>query len=82
MQQLALCAIPNPGTQHHALLTAMQRGERLTVAEALTRYGVYALSQRMGELRRMGWPIEAEMVRTETGKRVARYRLECEQRLM
>lgn len=39
------------------LLEALERGERLTVGEALNRYGCYALSQRMGELRAMGWPI-------------------------
>ena len=68
--------VPEKGTQCHTLLLAMQRGERLTVAEALSRYGVYALSQRMGELKRAGWPIESEMVEVKPGTRVARYRLE------
>ena len=67
--------VPEKGTQCHTLLLAMQRGERLTVAEALSRYGVYALSQRMGELKRMGWPIESEMVEVKPGTRVARYRM-------
>ena len=67
--------VPEKGTQCHTLLLAMQRGERLTVAEALSRYGVYALSQRMGELKRAGWPIESEMVEVKPGTRVSRYRL-------
>ena len=67
--------VPEKGTQCHTLLLAMQRGERLTVAEALSRYGVYALSQRMGELKRAGWPIESEMVEVKPGTRVARYRM-------
>ena len=65
--------VPEKGTQCHTLLLAMQRGERLTVAEALSRYGVYALSQRCGELKRMGWPVESEMRSVPSGKRVAVY---------
>ena len=65
---------PAAGTQCYELLAALQRGERLTVAEALTRYGIYALSQRAGELRRAGWPVVSEMVKVESGKRVAQYR--------
>ena len=42
---------------------AMRQGVRLTVAKALTQYGVYALSQRVGELKRKyGWPIKSRMV--------------------
>lgn len=71
----APCRVPESGTQCHALLLAMQRGERLTVAEALTTYGVFALSQRCGELRRAGWPIKSRMIVTASGKRVAEYSL-------
>lgn len=70
--------IPDKGTQCRALLDAMQRGERLTVAVALSRYGVYALSQRCGELRnKLHWPIKSKMVETEGGARVACYWLEA-----
>lgn len=60
-------------TQNETLLAALRRGESLTVAEALSRYGVYALSQRVGELKATHPEIETEMVRTASGKRVARY---------
>lgn len=69
--------VPEPGTQCGALLRAFQRGERLTVAEALTRYGVYALSQRCGELRRSGWPIRDEWHESAGGARVKRYFIEA-----
>lgn len=60
--------------QREILIQAMRdRGEKLTVAEALTRYGCYALSQRMGEAIRAGYPIKSEMVKVPSGKRVARY---------
>lgn len=60
---LAPCRVPERGTQCYELLMAMQCGVRLTVAKALNEYGVYALSQRVGELRRVyGWPIESRFV--------------------
>ena len=67
--------MPAANTQNRSLLEAMQRGERLTVVEALTRYGVYALSQRVGELKRAGWPVQSRMIETTTGKHVAEYRM-------
>lgn len=65
--------IPPADTQCGVLLRAFQRGERLTVAEALSQYGVYALSQRVGELKRAGWPIKAERYKTPGGAVVCRY---------
>jgi len=55
--------VPVRGTQLYELLMAMKQGSRLTVAKALTRHGVYALSQRMGDLRDdYGWPIKSRFV--------------------
>jgi hypothetical protein len=54
--------VPDASTQCGVLLRALKNGERLTVATALSRYGVYALSQRLGELRRNGWPIQSRSV--------------------
>jgi hypothetical protein len=59
-------------TQCETLLAAFRRGESLTVAEALSRYGVYALSQRVGELIAAGHPIDSETVRIGRS-RVSRY---------
>lgn len=63
-------------SQQSDILTYLGNGHFLTVAEALRELGVYALSQRCGELRRQGYPIVSEMIKTPTGKRIARYRLE------
>lgn len=75
MTQLELepVRVPNRGTQHYELLTAMQAGERLTVAKALNKYGVYALSQRIGELKKMGWPISSRTVEAPGGARISEY---------
>ena len=62
-------------TQCDKLLAHFASGGTLTVAEALSQFGIYALSQRVGELKREGVPIEAEMVDTPGGARVARYRM-------
>lgn len=60
---IAECRMPDRGTQAYELLMVLQRGARLTVGKALMEHGVYALSQRMGELRReYGWPIQSRFV--------------------
>lgn len=71
--ELSPVRVPKSDTQHYALLMAMQRGERLTVASALSAYGVYALSQRVGELKRMGWPIQSRRVTVPSGACIAEY---------
>ena len=62
-------------TQCDRIADWLASGRTLTVAEALTQLGVYALSQRVGELKREGVPIERDMIETPGGARVARYRL-------
>ena len=39
-------------TQPDRLLAHFKNGGTLTVAEALTKFGVYALSQRVGEMKK------------------------------
>ena len=61
-------------TQLQALADAFDRGEHLTVAVALEKYGIYALSQRCGELeRKWGYPLDSRFVETPTGKRIKEY---------
>ena len=61
MPLLVECRVPEKKDgQLYELLMALQQGARLTVAKALNEHGVYALSQRMGDLRReYGWPIQS-----------------------
>lgn len=60
-------------TQLNILKAAFDRNEVLTVAEALTRYGLYALSQRAGELRRLGYPLDDDMITLPNGKHIKQY---------
>jgi hypothetical protein len=50
-------------------------GGSLTVTEAITAFGCYALSQRVGQLRReLGKPVVSTWEETPTGAKVKRYR--------
>jgi hypothetical protein len=59
-------------TQLQILADAFDRGEHLTVATALTKYGIYALSQRCGELAKW-YPVESQTITTASGKHVSEY---------
>lgn len=60
--------------QTDLLAAAFDRGEALTVASALSLYGIYALSQRCGDLRREGYPVQSEMISLPSGKHCKQYR--------
>jgi len=67
--------------QHKLIYEYIQRFGSITPLEAMRDLGVMALSQRIGEMKRLGFPIaETEMVevpnRYKKTTRVARYRLE------
>ena len=71
--EISFCQAPHRGTMVYELLCALQAGEKLTPLSALEKYRCFSLSQRMGELRRQGWPIRVEMVKVNSGKKVACY---------
>lgn len=60
-------------TQLEILADALDRGERLTMLAAIQNYGIGALSQRCGDLRRIGYPVESQTITTPTGKHVSEY---------
>ena len=56
------------------LIEAFDRGESLTVGEALDRYGIYALSQRCGELKRKrGYVVQKWWEKLPSGKHIRRW---------
>jgi hypothetical protein len=61
--------------QCSVLLNALKSGETLTPLDSLRKYHVLALSQRMTELKKLGWPVRTELVKMGT-KHIARYSLE------
>lgn len=60
--------------QQIMILNHLNLGRRLTVAEALQTYGIYALSQRVGELKRSGYDIRSRTV-TSGDKHFSEYYL-------
>ena len=66
--------IPPRGSQCYDILMALKQGMRLTVKTAMAQLGVYALSQRVGELRRKyGWPIQSRTVEIGPRTHVSEY---------
>lgn len=75
LELVAECKVPERGTMLYEILMALKNGERLTPLIALRKYDCLSLSQRVGELKRAGWPILTEMVQVPSGKKVAEYRM-------
>lgn len=59
--------------QLQLLRQAFDRGDMLTVWSALHLHGVYALSQRAGDLIKQGYPLAKGWLTTNDGKRVRTY---------
>jgi hypothetical protein len=57
------------------ILKALKNYEHMTVAYALRQYDIYALSQEIGRLKKLGWKIDSEFIKTSGGAHVKRYRL-------
>ncbi len=67
----------NDTTSHKQLLLAhVMTGKRITPLEALDLYQCFSLSQRMGDLRRDGIPIQSQLITLPNGKRISEYWLE------
>ncbi len=62
-------------TEAQKHLAGILRRRWLTSLDAALLHGVWALSQRCGELQRAGVCVDKRWVRTMTGKRVMAYRV-------
>ena len=60
-------------TQEQAILAHLESGLAITPLEALAKYGCFRLGARIWELKQRGWDIQSCMVKTATGKRIAKY---------
>lgn len=72
---LAECKVPPRGTVSYEILMALKQGYKLTPLMALQMFDCLSLSQRIGELKKEGWPIQTQMVQVNSGKKVAEYSL-------
>lgn len=76
IEYVAPVRVPAKDTVSYEILSLLKQGVKLTPLEALRRCGCLSLSQRIGELKRQGWPIKTELVQVRKGTRVAEYSLE------
>lgn len=68
-------------SQRLEILRHLAQGYSLTPLDALERFNCFALSQRIGELKREGWPIESRMITTKSNKRIACYEMNRDDRI-
>jgi helix-turn-helix protein len=57
------------------ILAYLKAGNRITPLESLELFGCFRLGARIYDLKRAGHKIESEMIKVQSGKRVASYRL-------
>ena len=60
-------------SQEKKILQWLTNGGTLTPLEALRKFGCLRLGARIYDLSRKGFKIKKEMIKLESGKRVARY---------
>lgn len=59
-------------TQSARILTALEKGDRITPIDALARFGCFRLAARVRELRERGLDVQSRLVE-RGGKQVAMY---------
>lgn len=64
-------------SQRNEILEALKQGETLTPLDALQRFGCFRLAARISDLKADGYQIETIIECTNTGKRIAHYRMEA-----
>lgn len=66
-------------TQRTKLVKRLSSGKNLTVAEAVSKFGIKRLAARIHELREEGFPIYTNRVAARSGERVTAYRLNVDE---
>jgi hypothetical protein len=57
------------------VLIALRGGYKLTPVSALRVCNVFAISQEVGRLKKLGWDVRGKMIRTSGGSHVKEYSL-------
>jgi len=64
-------------TQRSRIISILKNGDTLTSLDALHRLGCMRLASRISELRKKGLPVKSRFIKTEGGKQVKEYWLDC-----
>lgn len=67
-------------TQNQQVLAHLKQGKTLTPIEALREYGIFRLAARVYELKKAGWPVVTDRVKTESNT-FAKYSLDMDKSL-
>ena len=59
--------------QQDAILAYLRQGNSITPLEALERFGCFRLGARVWDLKKQGFDIRSELVRSDNGKHFAKY---------
>jgi len=62
-------------SQERQILVWLQAGNSITAMQALSIFGCWNLKGRMYDLRKKGYNIETKMIKTKSGKWIAKYKL-------
>jgi len=62
-------------SQEKQIINYLRKGNKLTSLEALTMFGCLRLSGRIHRLRNQGYFIMTNIIKTNSGKRIAEYEL-------
>ncbi len=68
--------VSSTASQNAMILKALQNGDKITPLDALNRFDCFRLGARIYNLKKLGYPITKEMIKTRSGKHVALYSLE------
>jgi hypothetical protein len=60
-------------TQNDLIIDALEDGNKLTGLDIFTRFNCISYKDRIWELRKQGYAIKTEWIKTKSGKRVALY---------
>ncbi|WP_346856553.1 helix-turn-helix domain-containing protein [uncultured Draconibacterium sp.] len=63
-------------SQNEQIREHLEAGNSITPIEALSMFNCFRLSGRINDLKHEGININSQIVKTESGKRVARYSLQ------
>ena len=64
-------------SQSEQILKALQKGNKITPLDAISRWNCFRLGGRIYDLREAGHNITTEMVKSSSGKRYAQYSLDA-----
>jgi hypothetical protein len=70
----------NQDSQHLQIINHFMTKGSLTVLTAIQYIGCYALSQRVGELRKLGFEIKDKWVTLDNGKKIKEYSMDVKPR--